>query len=136
MKFLRKIFSAQQMGDHPEDQQAGQQGEEASAESTEVGPRLVQGVLILTRQPLGDSYGLLEQITALQRSKGYRISISCISKAAVTQHIEDKEFVEKTIRKEFAKLGGDDLMGRTEITPCQASGGNSGIYCVIFNRPQ
>ena len=131
MKFLRKIFSGQQMGD----QQSDQPSHETPAEPTEVGPRQVRGVLMLTRQPLGDSYGLLEQITALQRSKGYRIAIDVISKAAVTQHIDDKEFLEKTIRKEFVKLGGDDLMGRTEVTPCQASGGNSGIYCVIFDRP-
>lgn len=128
MKFLRKIFSPKQMGDQP--------SEEQSSESTEIGPRQVQGVLILTRQPLGDSFKLLEQITALQRSKGYGMAINLISKAAVTQHIDDKEFLEKTIRKEFAKIGGDDLMDRTEITPCQASGGNSGIYCVIFDRPE
>ncbi|MDE2181270.1 MAG: hypothetical protein KGJ40_10565 [candidate division NC10 bacterium] len=135
MKFLRKMFSGQQMGDQQADQQADQQSDEAPAEPTVAGPRQVQGVLILTRSPLGDSYGLLEQITALQRSKGYRIAINCISKAAVTQHIDDKAFLEKTIRKEFAKLGGDDLMGRTEMSPCQASGGNSGVYCIIFDRP-
>lgn len=128
MKFLRKMFSPQQMGDHP--------NEEQPAEPTEIGPREVQGVLIITRQPLSDSFKLLEQIAVLQRSKGYGIAINCISKEAVTQHIDDKEFLEKTIRKEFAKLGGEDLMSRTEITPCQASGGNSGIYCIIFDRPE
>jgi hypothetical protein len=128
MKFLRKMFSAQQM--------AAQPSSEQPEESTEVGPRQVQGVLILTRQPLGDSFKLLEQITALQQSKGYRISINCISKAASTQKdIDDKAFLDETLRKEFAKLGGDDLMGRTEVFPCQASGGNSGIYCIIFDRP-
>jgi hypothetical protein len=128
MKFLRKLFSGQQM--------AAQPSSEQPEESTEVGPRQVQGVLILTRQPLGDSFKLLEQITALQQSKGYRISISCISKAAVTQNdLNDKAFLDATLRKQFAKLGGDDLLARTEVFPCQESGGNSGIYCVIFNRP-
>ena len=128
MKFLRKMFSPQQMGDHP--------NEEQPAEPTEIGPREVQGVLILTRQPLSDSWGLLEQIATLQRSKGYGIAVNCISKAAVTQNVDDKALLDATLRKEFAKLGGDDLMGRTEVFPCQASGGNSGIYCVIFDRPE
>lgn len=129
MKFLRKMFSRQQMAAQPDSEQP--------EESTEVGPRQVHGVLILTRQPLGDQFKLLEQITALQQSKGYRISLNCISKAAVTQKdLEDKAFLDATLRKEFAKIGGDDLMGRTEVYPCQASGGNSGIYCVIFDRPE
>ncbi len=129
MKFLRKMFSGQQMGDT--------QDSETSAEPTEIGPRQVQGVLIVTRQAVGDAYGLLEQITALQRSKGYSIAVNMISKAVITQHnLDDSAFLEERIRKEFAKLGGDDLMGRTEVTPCQASGGNSGVYCIIFDRPQ
>lgn len=129
MKFLRKMFSGQQMAAQPSSDQP--------EESTEVGPRQVQGVLILTRQPLGDQFKLLEQITALQQSKGYRIAINCVSKAAVTQNdFDDKAFLDEILRNEFAKLGGDDLMGRTEVFPCQASGGNSGIYCVIFDRPE
>lgn len=127
MGFLRKILGGQQATD--------QQSEEAPAQPTLSGPKQVCGVMILTRQPLGDSFKLLEQITALQRSKGYGIAINLISKAAVTQHIDDQAFLEKTIRKEFAKLGSDDLMARTEMFPCQASGGNSGIYCIIFDRP-
>lgn len=129
MKSLRKMFSMQRMAAQPDSEQP--------EESTEVGPRVVHGVFILTRQPLGDQFKLLEQITALQQSKGYRISLNCISKAAVTQKdLEDKAFLDATLRKEFAKIGGDDLMGRTEVYPCQASGGNSGIYCVIFDRPE
>lgn len=128
MKFLRKMFSGQQM--------AAEASSEQPEEPTEVGPRQVQGVLILTRQPLGDSWGLLEQITALQRSKGYTISLNCISKAAITDKFDDEAFLHEKIRKEFAKIGGEDLIARTKMYPCQASGGNSGIYCVIFDRPE
>jgi hypothetical protein len=132
MKFLRKMFSGQQMGD----QQADQQSNEASAEPAVIGPRQVQGVLIITRQPVGDAYALLEKITALQRSKGYSIAINMISKAVITQHdLDDMAFLEERIRKEFAKLGGDDLMGRTEMSPCQEPGGNTGVCCIIFDRP-
>lgn len=128
MKFLRKMFSGQQM--------AAESSSEQPEEPTEVGPRQVQGVLILTRQPLSDSWGLLEQITALQRSKGYTISLNCISKAAITEKLDDEAFLHEKIRKEFAKIGGEDLIARTKMYPCQASGGNSGIYCVIFDRPE
>lgn len=123
MKFLRKVFG---------DKSAG-----GPAPSTPSDPTIkqVQGVLILTRQPLNDSWTLLEQITALQRSKGYTISLNCISKAAVTEKFDDEAFLHEKIRKEFAKIGGDDLIARTKVYPCQASGGNSGIYCVIFDRP-
>jgi len=132
MKFLRKIFSAQQMGNPSEEPQSG----EAAAEETEVGPPQVQGVLILTQRHLNDSWGLLEQITALQRSKGYRIAVNMISKAAATERFDDEAYLHEKIRKEFAKLGGDDLIQRTKVYPCQASGGNTGVYCVIFDRPQ
>lgn len=132
MKFLRKIFSSQQMGNHPDEPQS----EEAAAEATDTGPPQVQGVLILTRRHLNDSWGLLDQITALQRSKGYRIAINMISKAAATDRFDDEAYLHEKIRKEFAKLGGDDLIQRTKVFPCQASGGNSGVYCIIFDRPQ
>jgi len=132
MKFLRKIFSAQQMGNQTEDQQSNEQ----SGEPEEVGPPQVQGVLILTQRHLNDSWGLLEQITALQRSKGYRIAVNMISKAAATERFDDEAYLHEKIRKEFAKLGGDDLIQRTKVYPCQASGGNTGVYCVIFDRPQ
>ncbi|MDE2058933.1 MAG: hypothetical protein KGL31_03200 [candidate division NC10 bacterium] len=127
MSFLRKVFR----GQHTADKQSG----EETTQPTVSGPKQVQGVLILTRQPLGDSFKLLEQITALQRSKGCSIAVNLISKAAVTQHLDDQAFLEATIRKEFAKIGSDDLMARTEVFPCQASGGNSGVYCIIFDRP-
>lgn len=132
MKFLRKIFSSQQMGNHPDEPQ----GEEAAVEAADTGPPQVQGVLILTRRHLNDSWGLLDQITALQRSKGYRIAINMISKAAATDRFDDEAYLHEKIRKEFAKLGGDDLIQRTKVFPCQASGGNSGVYCIIFDRPQ
>ncbi|MBZ0168509.1 hypothetical protein MELA_01558 [Candidatus Methylomirabilis lanthanidiphila] len=131
MKFLRKMFSGRQMGDQQEDQQSDEQ----SGEPEEGGPPQVQGVLILTRQHLNDSWGLLEQITAMQRSKGYRIAVNMISKAAATEHFDDEAFLHEKIRKEFAKLGGDNLIERTKVFPCQASGGNSGVYCIIFDRP-
>lgn len=123
MKFLRKAF--------------GTHNEESPAQSTPSGStsKQVQGVLILTRRPLDDSFALLEQIVALQRSKGYSISVNCISKAAATERFDDEAFLHEKIRKEFVKLGGDDLIKRTKRFPCQASGGNSGVYCVIFDRP-
>lgn len=133
MKFLRKIFSAKPMEEQLEEEA---QREEAAAEATEAGPPQVQGVLILTRRHLDDSWGLLEQITALQRSKGYRIAINMISKAAITERFDDEAYLHEKIRKEFAKLGGEDLIQRTKVFPCQASGGNSGVYCIIFDRPQ
>lgn len=122
MKFLRKIFS--------------KQSTERSAPSAPSDPtvREVQGVFILTRQPLSDSWTLLEQITALQRSKGYSISLDLISKAAVTEKLDDEAFLHAKIKKEFAKLGGDDLIQRTKMFPCEAKGGNAGIYCIIFDR--
>ncbi|MBZ0159830.1 hypothetical protein [Candidatus Methylomirabilis sp.] len=123
MKFLRKMFGGQRKEES---------AQSTSSDSTE---KEVQGVLILTRQPVGDSFKLLEQITTLQRSKGYSISLDCISKAATTEKLDDEAFLHEKIRKEFAKLGGEDLIARTKIFPCQASSGNSGIYCIIFNRP-
>lgn len=123
MKFLRKVF--------------GDKSAEGSAQPTPSDPTVkeVQGVMIITRRPLGDSFKLLEQITALQRSKGYTISLDLISKAAVTEKFEDEAFLHEKLRKEFAKLGSADLIERTKIYPCQDSAGNSGIYCIIFNRP-
>lgn len=123
MKFLRKVF--------------GERRQEESAKSAPSSStsKEVQGVLILTRQPLGDSFKLLEQIVALQRSKGYSISLNCISKAAITEKLDDEAYLHEKIRKEFSKLGGDDLIERTKMFPCQASSGNSGIYCIIFDRP-
>lgn len=132
MRFLKKIFSKQQMGDTQEDQRGGETSDESTEEA---GPPQVQGVLILTRHHLNDSWGLLEQITALQRSKGYRIAVNMISKAAVSERFDDDTYLHEKIRKEFAKLGGD-LIARTKVFPCQASGGNSGVYCIIFDRPQ
>lgn len=124
MKFLRKVFG-------------GQHNKAESAQSTSSDPTVkeVQGVMIITRRPLGDSFKLLEQITALQRSKGYTISLDLISKAAVTEKFDDEAFLHEKLRKEFAKLGSDNLIERTKIFPCQDSTGNSGIYCIIFNRP-
>lgn len=123
MKFLRKVFG---------DKSAGE-----SAQSTPSDPTIkqVQGVLILTRRPMSEGFTLLEQIIGLQRSKGYSISLNCISKAAVTENFDDEAFLREKIRKEFSKLGGDDLIERTKVFPCRASDGNSGIYCVIFDRP-
>ena len=127
MKFLRKIFSGQQMGD--------QQSDEQPVESTVAGPRQVQGVLILTHRPLSDSHTLLEKIILHQRSKGYSIAWNLISKASVNEKFDDEAFLHEKIRIEFSKLGGDDLIERTKVFPCQASDNNSGNYCIIFDRP-
>lgn len=129
MKFLRKIFSKQTTADRRSDE------EDVESEATSSMPKRVKGVLILTRQPLFDSHKLLEQIILHQRSLGHSIAWDIISKAAISQNVDDKAFLEATIRREFVKLGSDDLMDRTEVIPCQDSVGNSGVYCIIFNRP-
>lgn len=127
MGFLRNLFGKKQTADT--------QSNVESEQPTPSGPKEVQGVFILTRLPLGDSFTLHEQIIALQRSRGYAISLNCLSKTAVTEKLDDEEFIHAKIRKEFAKLGGDDLIARTEVFPCQASSGNSGKYFIIFDRP-
>jgi hypothetical protein len=129
MGFLRNLFDKKQTAD----KQSNEEPEQPAPSGPT--PKQVQGVLILTRRPMAESFTLHEQIIALQRSKGYSISLNCISKAAVTEKIDDEAFLHETIRKHFAKLGGDDLIERTEVVPCQATGGNTGIYCVIFDRP-
>lgn len=129
MKFLRKIFSTKPMAALEDNDES----EEATADGP--APRKVKGVLILTRRPLGDSHKLMEQIVHHQRSQGYNIAWDIISRTAVTQgDFDDKAFLEATIRKQFVKLGSDDIMDRTEVFPCQDSVGNSGVYCIIFNR--
>ena len=127
MKFLRKIFSAQQMGD--------QQSHEAPVESTEVGSKQVQGILIITRRPLGDSHTLLEKIILQQRSKGYSIAWNLISRAMVSEKFDDESFRNEKIRTVFSKLASDDLIDRTKVFPCQASENNSGNICIVFDRP-
>jgi hypothetical protein len=129
MKFLRKVFGTQPTAD----KQSDEEPEESTVSDSM--PKQVQGVLILTRQPLSDSHKLLEQIILHQRSRGYAIAWDIISRAAVSQNVDDKAFLEATIRKQFVKLSSDDLMDRTEVIPCQDSVGNSGVYCIIFNRP-
>ena len=129
MKFLRKIFGTQPTAYKQSDE------EDVESEVSDSMPKEVRGVLILTRQPMAESFTLHEQIIALQRSKGYSISLDCISRVAVTEKFDDEAFLHETIRKQFAKLGGDDLIERTEVVPCQTKGGNAGVYCIIFNRP-
>ena len=129
MKFLRKVFGTQPTADKQSDE------EDVESEVSNSMPKEVHGVLILTRQPMAESFTLHEQIIALQRSKGYSISLDCISRVAVTEKFDDEAFLHETIRKQFAKLGGDDLIERTEVVPCQTKGGNAGVYCIIFNRP-
>jgi len=129
MKFLRKVFGTQPAADKQSDE------EDVESEASDSMPKEVQGVLILTRQPMAESFTLHEQIIALQRSKGYSISLDCISKVAITEKFDDEAYLHEAIRKHFAKLGGDDLIERTEVVPCQAKGGNAGVYCIIFNRP-
>lgn len=129
MKFLRKIFGTQPTAYKQSDE------EDVESEVSDSMPKEVRGVLILTRQPMAESFTLHEQIIALQRSKGYSISLDCISRVAVTEKFDDEAFLHEAIRKQFAKLGGDDLIERTEVVPCQTKGGNSGVYCIIFNRP-
>ncbi|WP_107561751.1 hypothetical protein [Candidatus Methylomirabilis limnetica] len=129
MNFLRKIFSSKPM--------AALEDNDEAEEATGDGParRKVKGVLILTRRPLGDQHRLMEQIIDLQRSQGHDIAWDLISRTAVTQgDFDDKAFLEATILKQFVKLGSDDIMGRTEVIPCQDSLGNSGVYCIIFSR--
>lgn len=129
MKFLRKIFGKQPTAYKQSDE------EDVESEASDSMPKEVQGILILTRQPMAESFTLHEQIIALQRSKGYSISLDCISKAAITEKFDDEAYLHERIREHFAKLGGDDLIERTEVVPCQTKGGNAGCYCVIFNRP-
>jgi hypothetical protein len=123
MKFLRKMLGRKSAE------------ESTQSESSDSTVQEVQGVLIITSRPLGDSYRLLEQITDLQRSKGYTISLDCISKAAVSEKFNDEAFLHDRIRREFAKLGVDGIIERTKVFPCQDSSGNTGIYCIIFDRP-
>jgi hypothetical protein len=129
MNFLRKIFSTKPMAALEDNDEA----EEATGGGP--APRKVKGVLILTRRPLGDQHKLLEQILHHQSSQGYNIAWDLISRTAVTQgDFDDKAFLEATIRKQFVKLGMDDIMDRTDVNPIQDSVGNSGVYCIIFNR--
>lgn len=66
MKFLRKMFSGRQMGDQQEDQQSDEQ----SGEPEEGGPPQVQGVLILTRQHLNDSWDCWNRLPPCNDPKG------------------------------------------------------------------
>ena len=129
MKFLRKVFGEQPTADK---QSESEPAELAPSGST---PKQVQGILILTRRPLSDSHTLLEKIILHQRSKGYSIAWNLISKASVNEKFDDEAFLHEKIRIEFSKLGGDDLIERTKVFPCQASDNNSGNYCIIFDRP-
>ena len=129
MKFLRKMFAKQSTVD--------KQSDDEPAELTPSGPtpKEVKGVLILTRLPMSNSHMLLEKIILQQRSKGYSIAWDIISKAFVTEKFDDEAVLHEKIRIAFSKLGGDDLIERTKVFPCQASEHNSGNYCILFDRP-
>ena len=94
----------------------------------------VQGILVLTGRPLGNSQTLLQQIVDQQRTKGYSIAPNFVAAARVGD-FNDKAYLYATIRTVFSKLGGADLMERTTIFPFQASDGNSGNYYIVFDHP-
>jgi hypothetical protein len=95
----------------------------------------VQGILVLTRRPLSNSQTLIQQIIDQQRSKGFSISSNFIATVRVNQDLDDQAYIYASIREDFSKFGGTELIDRVVIFPFQASDGNSGKYFILFNRP-
>jgi hypothetical protein len=94
----------------------------------------VQGVLVFTLRPLNSPQKLLQQISEQQRSKGYTIAPKCIAKGVIAKDPNDKVFITEIVKKEFPDINMEELIKRTSIYPFQASDGNNGKCCIVFDR--
>ncbi|MEK6857925.1 MAG: hypothetical protein AABX39_05040, partial [Nanoarchaeota archaeon] len=94
----------------------------------------VQGVLVFILRPLNSPQTLLRQITEQQRSSGHSVAQKCIAKVRVAQDLNDKAFISEIVRKEFPDISAEELVKRTNVHSFQASDGNDGKYCIVFDH--
>lgn len=106
--------------------------ENRPAHSYETGKTL-QAVLVMTKRPLHNAQGLIQQIVEEQRGSGCGIAPDFIASARVGD-ADDQAYVYASIRTEFQSFGGEDVITRTIVKTFQASDGNHGSYFMLFNH--
>ena len=97
----------------------------------------VQGILVLSRQPMEQSavLELTQQILDEQKSLGHAVAEGFIAKHfAAGQDVDSDMYYYVKIRSEFSAFGGPELLKRTKVFPYQTPDGNSGKFFVLYDR--
>ncbi|KPL70764.1 hypothetical protein ADN00_17970 [Ornatilinea apprima] len=130
MKFFHKLFK-----------EDATQKTSVSKEVTKVespNPMLpkVQGILVLSRHPMGQPAvsALFQQILDAQKLQGHGFAEGCVAHHMVAdQSIDDQTYVAGAILRVFSSFG-EDVLNRTKKFPYQIPGGDSGKFFVLYDR--
>ena len=131
MDFLRKMFKKE-----PSESVSGE-GESQKTPSSNSDQQLIQGILVLSRQPMDQAsvLALTQQILDEQKSLGKGVAEGFIAKhSAAGQEVDDEMYAYAKIRNEFSMFGGAEILKRTKIYPYQIPGGSSGKFYVIYDH--
>lgn len=93
----------------------------------------IKAILLFSPRPVGEPKILLQQISKQQLSKGHTIAPKCIAKGIISSDPNDNKLIIQIIKKEFPDANIEELMKRTTVYPFQASDGNAGKYCIVFD---
>lgn len=131
MDFLRNIFKNKE----PETSPGGSESPEAAPSETKA--QKLQGILVLSRQPMQQPaiLALTQQILDEQKSLGHAIAGGFIAKHyAAGADVDEEMYAYAKIRNDFSAFGGAELLKRTKVFPYQTPDGGSGKFYVIYDR--
>ena len=131
MDFLRKLFKKEM----PEN--ASGSGESPKVAPSSSKSQQLQGILVLSRQPMEQSavLALTQQILDEQKSFGHTVAEGFIAKhTAAGPDVDDEMYAYGKIRSEFSKFGDAELLKRTKVFPYQIPGGGSGKFYILYDR--
>lgn len=100
-------------------------------------PQQLQGILVLSRQPMDQSavLTLTQQILDEQKSLGHSVGEGFIAKhIAAGPDVDNEIYAYGVIRNTFSKFGGEEILKRTKIFPYQIPAGGAGKFYVLYDR--
>ena len=130
MKFLHKLFKKDAT------QKTSLSREPTKVESPNPMLPEVQGILVLSRQPMGQPavLALTQQILDAQKLRGHAVAEGFIAHHIVAgQSVDDQMYTAGAILRVFSSFG-ENVLNRTKAFPYQYPGGGSGKFFVLYDR--
>jgi hypothetical protein len=130
MKFFHKLFKKDAT------EKTFVSGEPTKVESPNPVLPKVQGILVLSRQPMEQHAvsALFQQILDAQKLAGHGFAEGCVAHHMVAgQSIDDQSYTVGAILRVFSSFGGD-VLNKTKEFPYHYPGGVSGKFFVLYDR--
>jgi hypothetical protein len=129
MDFLRKLLKK----DTPQETPVRQEPPKAEPSSPQT--QKVQGILVLSRQPMEQPavLALTQQILDAQKLRGHTVADGFVAHHMVAgQSVDDQMYTAGAILRVFSSFGGD-VLNRTKAFPYQYPDGGSGKFFVLYD---